>query len=154
MKLIHEQSSQCLLSELDLFSLPPTQTAVDGSQWVEHSPVSTITSSSPIEFIVSGSVEDYMDVNNTLLEVKSCIKTTNDSPVDAAIAVAPINNILHIQIDVSLNDVNVSSATTTYPYRAYIETHLNYRTYAKKSRLQAAMYFIDDNLTVSNPIPD
>ena len=154
MKLLHEQSSQCLRSELDLFSLPPTQTAVDGSQWVEHSPVSTITSSSPIEFIVSGSGEDYMDLNNTLLEVKACIKTTNDSPVDAAVAVAPINNTLHSlfsQIDVSLNDVNVSS---TYPYRAYVETHLNYGTDAKKSRLQAAMYFIDDNLTVSNPIPD
>ena len=157
MKLLHEQSSQCLRSELDLFSLPPTQTAVDGSQWVEHSPVSTITSSSPIEFIVSGSGEDYLDLNNTLLEVKACIKTTNNSPVDAAVAVAPINNTLHSlfsQIDVSLNDVNVSSATTTYPYRAYIETHLNYGTDAKKSRLQAAMYFIDDNLTVSNPIPD
>ena len=157
MKLLHEQPSQCLRSELDLFSLPPTQTAVDGSQWVEHSPVSTITSSSPIEFIVSGSGEDYMDLNNTLLEVKACIKTTNNSPVDAAVAVAPINNTLHSlfsQIDVSLNDVNVSSATTTYPYRAYIETHLNYGTDAKKSRLQAAMYFIDDNLTVSNPIPD
>ena len=74
MKLLHEQSSQCLRSELDLFSLPPTQTAVDGSQWVEHSPVSTITSSSPIEFIVSGSGEDYMDLYNTLLEVKACIK--------------------------------------------------------------------------------
>ena len=157
MKLLHEQSSQCLRSELDLFSLPPTQTAVDGSQWVEHNPVSTITSSSPIEFIVSGSGEDYMDLNNTLLEVKACIKTTNNSPVDADVAVAPINNALHSlfsQIDVSLNDVNVSSATTTYPYRAYIETHLNYGTDAKKSRLQAAMYFIDDNLTVSNPIPD
>ena len=157
MKLLHEQSSQCYRSELDLFSLPPTQTAVDGSQWVEHSPVSTITSSSPIEFIVSGSGEDYMDLNNTLLEVKACIKTTNNSPVDAAVVVAPINNTLHSlfsQIDVSLNDVNVSSATTTYPYRAYIETHLNYGTDAKKSRLQAAMYFIDDNLTVSNPIPD
>ena len=100
-------------------------------QWVEHSPVSTITSSSPIEFIVSGSGEDYMDLNNTLLEVKACIKTTNDSPVSAAVAVAPINNTLHSlfsQIDVSLNDVNVSSATTTYPYRAFIETHLNYGT--------------------------
>ena len=119
--------------------------------------MSTITSSSPIECIVSGSGEDYMDLNNTLLEVKACIKTTNDSPVDAAVAVAPINNTLHSlfsQIDVSLNDVNVSSATTTYPYRAYIETHLNYGTDAKKSRLQAAMYIIDDNLTVSNPIPD
>ena len=123
MKLLHEESSQCLRSELDLFSLSPTQTAVDGYQWVEHSPVSTITSSSPIEFIVSGSGEDYMDLNNTLLEVKACIKTTNNSPVDAAVAVAPINNTLHSlfsQIDVSLNDVNVSSATTTYPYIAYI----------------------------------
>ena len=119
--------------------------------------MSTITSSSPIEFIVSGSGEDYMDLNNTLLEVKACIKTTNNSPVDASVAVAPINNTLHSlfsQIDVSLNDVNVSSATTTYPYRAYIETHLNYGTDAKKSRLKAAMYFIDDNMTVSNPIPD
>ena len=157
MKLLHEQSSQCLRSELDLFSLPPTQTAVDGSQWVEHSPVSTITSSSPIEFIVSGSGKYYMDLNNTLLEVKACIKTTNNSPVDAAVAVATINNTLHSlfsKIDVSLNDVNVSSATTTYPYRAYIETHLNYGIDARKSRLQAAIYFIDDNLTVSNPIPD
>ena len=91
-------------------------------------------SSFPIEFIVSGSGEDYMDLNNTLLEVKTCIKTTNDSPVDTAVAVAPINNTLHClfsQVDVSLNDVNVSSATNTYPYRAYIETHLNYGTDAK-----------------------
>ena len=98
-----------------------------------------------------------MDLNNTLLEVKACIKVTNDSPVDASVAVAPINNTLHSllnKIGVSLNNANVSSATTTYPYRAYIETHLNYETDAKKSRLQAAMYFIDDNLTVSNHIPD
>ena len=124
---------------------------------MEHSPRSTITSSSAIEYIVSGSGEDYMDLNNTLLEVKACIKTTNDSPVDVAVAGAPVNNILHNllgQIDVFLNDVNVSSATTTYPYREYIETHMNYGTDAKTSRLQAAKYFIDDNLAVSNPIPD
>ena len=134
MKLLHEQSSQCLRSELYLFSIPPIQRAVDGSPWVEHIPVSTITSSSPIELIVSGSGEDYMDLNNTLIEVKACIKTTNDSPVDEAVTVAPINNTLHglfSQISVSLNDVNVSSMTTTYPYRAFIETHLNYGTDAK-----------------------
>ena len=58
MKLLHEQSLQCLRNELDLFSIPPTQAAVDGSQWEEHSPLSTITSSSLIEFIVSGSGEE------------------------------------------------------------------------------------------------
>ena len=103
--------------------------------------MSTITSSSPIEFIVSGSGEDYMDLNNIILEVKACIKTTNDSPVDAAVAVAPINNTLHSlysQIDVFLNNVNVLSATTTYSYRAYIETHLNYGSHAKKSKASSS----------------
>ena len=104
----------------DIFiSLPPTQTAVDGSQWVEHSPVSTITSSSPIEFIVSGSGEDYMDLNKT--KVKACIKTTNIFLVDAVVVVAPINNTLHSrfsQIDVSLNDV-------TYRLRPPL-THIEY----------------------------
>ena len=52
--------------------------------------MSTISSSSPIEFIVSGSGEDYIDLNNTILEVRASRKTTNDSPVDAAVAVAPI----------------------------------------------------------------
>ena len=64
--------------------------------------------------------------------MKACIKTTNHSPVDAA--VAPINNTLYsifIQIKISLNNVHISSATTTYPYRAYIETHLIYGTDAK-----------------------
>ena len=95
MKLLNEQPSQYLRGELDLFSLIPTHTAVDGSQCGDHSTVSTITSSSPIEFIMSGSGEDYMDLNNTLLEVKAHIKTTNDSPVDASVAVVPINNTLH-----------------------------------------------------------
>ena len=143
MKLLHKQSSQCLGSEIYLFSLPHTQTAVDGSQWVERSPVSTITSSSPIEFIVSGSDKDYMDLNNTLLEAKACIKTTNDSPVDAAVAVTPINNTLHSLFCqyVSLNDVNISSATTTYPYRAYIETHFNYGTDAIKIKASSSDVF-------------
>ena len=157
MKLLHEQSAQCLRSELDLFSVPPTQTAVESSQWIEYSPVSTITSSSPIEFIVSGSGEDYVDLSNTLIEVKACIKSSESSPVDNTVPVAPINNTLHelfSQVDVSLNDVNVSSATTTYPYRAYLETHLNFGADAKKSRLQAALYYIDDNISISNPIPE
>ena len=104
--------------------------------------MSSITSSSPIEIIVSGSGEYYMDLNNTILEVKACLKTTNDSPVDGAVAVAPINNTLHClfsQIDVSLNDVHFAkSATTTYPYRAYIETYLNDGTDDKKIKASSS----------------
>ena len=77
--------------------------------------------------------------------------------MDASVAVAPINNTLHSlfsPIDVSLNDMNVSSETTTYPYRAYIETHLNYVKDTQKLGFQVVMYFINDNLIVSNFISD
>ena len=155
MKLLHAQSQQCLRTELDLFSVPPTQTSIDGSQWVEHNPVSTISASAPIEFVVSGSGEDYLDLSNTLLEVRAKI-TADGSPTTADVPVAPVNNVLHSmfsQLDVSLNDVNVSSASTTYPYRAYVETHLNFGYDAKASKLQAGLYYMDTNLTVSDPIP-
>ena len=101
---------------------------------------------------MSGSGEDYIDRNNTLLEVKACKQTTNDSPVDAAVAVARINNTLHSLFSQNLRERIV--CVTTYPYRVYTEPHLNYGTDAKKSRLQVAMYVIDDNLTLSNPILD
>ena len=82
MKLLHAQSQQCLRTELDLFSVPPTLTSIDSSQWVEHNPVSTISASAPIEFVVSGSGEDYLDLSNTLLEVRAKI-TADGSPTTA-----------------------------------------------------------------------
>ena len=155
MKLLHAQSQQCLCTELDLFSVPPTQTSIDSSQWVEHSPVSTISASAPIEFVVAGSGEDYLDLSNKLLEVRAKL-TADGSTVTAEVAVAPVNNVFHSmfsQLDVSLNDVSVSSASTTYPYRAYMETHLNYGHDAKVSKLQAGLYYMDTNLTVLDPRP-
>ena len=56
-------------------------------------------------------------------------------------------------MDVTPNDTPVSSSTTTYPYRAFIENHLNYGHDAKVSRLNAGLYFMDDNITMSDPIP-
>ena len=69
--------------------------------------------------------------------------------------VAPVNNTFQSvisQVDVSLNDVSISSSTTTYTYRAYIENHLNYGSDAKESRLNAGLYYVGSNLQVSDPV--
>ena len=154
MKLPHKKSSQCLRSELDIFSLPPTQTAVEQGQWVEYNPVSTYSSSAPLEFIVTGSGDEYIDLQNTLLKIVGCVKESDGTPSTANTAAAPINNTIHSlfsQLDISLNDVSITSASTTYPYRSYIETHLNYGDEAKHSRLSAGLYFKDNNITQSDP---
>ena len=152
-----DQQTQCLRSELELFSLPPLQLAVEDGQWVEYNPVSSITSGAPIEFVVTGGSEEYIDLSKTLIEVKAVIKELSGEIAPKTKHIAPVNNTLHSlfsQVDVSLNDVPVSSSTTTYPYRAYIENHLNYGSDAKDSRLSAGLYCIDNNITQSDPIPD
>ena len=50
MAFAHDMSCECTKSELDLFSVPPTQTSMEHGSWVEYHPVTTVTDGSPIEF--------------------------------------------------------------------------------------------------------
>ncbi|KAK2810389.1 hypothetical protein Q5P01_000404 [Channa striata] len=82
MALLHEKSAECVLSELDLFSCPLTQMSVEGSQYVEISPISSITDRGPIEFYIVAKGEKYLDLNNTILYLR--LKITNADGTDLA----------------------------------------------------------------------
>ena len=43
MAFAHDLSCECTKSELDLFSVPPTQTNMEHGSWVEYHPLSTVT---------------------------------------------------------------------------------------------------------------
>jgi len=75
-------SDECIKSELDLFTVPLTQTAIEKNMYVEISPVSALTDASPIKFFIAGTGEDYTDLNNTLLytRVKITLPNRNDIP--------------------------------------------------------------------------
>jgi hypothetical protein len=47
------------------------------------------------------------------------------------------------QVDVYMNGKQVTPAIGTYPYRAYLETLLNYDVTAKQSQLTSALYYKD-----------
>ena len=76
MAFISDQSCECLKSELDLFSVPPTQTSIENGTWVEYHPLTNVGDDSPIEFDVNGTGEDYIDLANT------CLLYTSPSPRD------------------------------------------------------------------------
>ena len=157
MAFIHEGSCECAKSELDLFSVPATQTSIESGIYVEYHPISSITGSSPIEFDVTASGDDYLDLANSLLCVRAKITRANGDNLDAADTVAPVNNLLHslfCQADVSLNSTLITSSMNTYAYRAYIETLLSYGMEAKSSQLTAALFYKDEagKMDVSNPL--
>lgn len=143
MSFLHSHSEACLKSELDIFSLPPTQTAIESNTWVSYKPVSSLSDESPIEFCVNSQNEDYLDLAHTMLKVNVQITPVNP---DTDNAVAPVNNLLHSmfnQIDVYFNQKLVSPPNNAYPYRAYLETLLNYGPAAKSSHLTTTLWVSD-----------
>ncbi|XP_074098900.1 uncharacterized protein F54H12.2-like [Cotesia typhae] len=159
MSFLHVHSCECAKTELELFTLPPTQTTIESSQWVHYKPISSLTDNSPIEFVVQGQEDEYIDLAHTMLRL--CVGITRRSPVTASAhppKVAPINNFMHSifsQVDVLFNQKPVSAPNNLYPYRAYIETLLNYGADAKKSHLTTVGWCCDtpgkmDSLTDEN----
>ena len=143
MAFVHEQSCECTKSELDLFSVPPTQTSMEQGSWVEYHPLTTITDGSPVEFDISGTGEDYIDFGNTVLYVRAKVTQVNGANLAGDAAVGPINLFLHSlfsQVDISLNGTFVTTSTNTYPYRAMLETLLSYGEDAKKTQLLSLIH--------------
>ena len=157
MAFVHCDSAECGKAELGLFGVPPTQTEIESTQWIEHRPITTLNDSSPIEFVITGSGEEYVDLSETYLQVRAKIVKPNGTDLaqtrdqngnitgdDASIG--PINLWLHSlfsQIDVSLNERLVTPSLNTYPYRAYLETLLSFGPAAKESYLTMSMWYKD-----------
>ena len=145
---MHAASSECLRSELDLWVIPPTQTALESTHWVPYKPLTTLDSSSTVEFSIPGVGHEYLDPAHTLLYVKAKIVKANGTDIVAAdnSDAAPVNYLLHAlwsQVDVSLNQKVISNSSMTYHYRSYIESLLNYDISAKKSHMTQRMWYQD-----------
>lgn len=156
MAYLHAHSCECLKSELDLFTLPPTQTSIESGQWVEYKPVAAISDDAPIEFVVPGHGDEYLDLSHTMIRVtaRTLRKESGTSPEHPQIVI-PVNNFLHSmfsQADVYFNQKLVSPSNNAYAYRAYLETLLNYGSGAKKSHLTCGMWYSDTPGKFEEPI--
>ena len=111
-----------------LFEIPPTQTTIENSHWIQYKPISFLTDDSPIEFVLPGTREEYIHLAHIMLSLRVSLQTTVDVPqADAADVpkVGPVNNFMYSlfnQVDVFFNKKPVSPPTNAYAYRAYLET--------------------------------
>src|SRR6185436_18084716 len=107
MAFIHQQSCECTKSELDLFAVPPTQTSIEASMYIEYHPLSALAHGLPIEFNVLGGGQDYIDLASTQLYVAARIIRGAGGNIDDTDVVAPINLTLHSlfsDVDVKISD--------------------------------------------------
>ena len=149
MSYVHPFSKRCEKSEVDLFSVPPTQQSLERGRWIDYAPLSSVQNpDSAITFLIAGT-DEYIDLSKTILTVTGNIMKkdgTTKLTGGGQANVAPVNNFLHSlfkQVDVYLNGKQVTPAMGTYAYRSYIETLLNYDVSAKNSQFSSALYYKD-----------
>lgn len=157
-KLIDHQSVPSTKSELDLFSVPPTQVSLENGFWHAARLLNTCTSAGPWQFQIQADPH-YVQLNKNYLYMKLKITKgdgTNLTAPQAAVGgqpavagdhpVGPINMIgktLFKQIKVHLNGKLTFDSGDNYAYRSFLETELNYGWGAKATQLTAALYAKD-----------
>lgn len=133
--------TECMKSELDLFSPPSIQTNIFKNEEVAYKPVTSLENQSSIEFACYGHGDTYLDLSSINLCMKIQITKSNGTLYKDADKDQPgiVNNILHSlfrQINISLNGKIITASDGNYSYRAYLEQLLNYGDDAHKTHLQ------------------
>lgn len=141
--LSHETFREAMPSQLSLFDVPPTQTAVENIYFQDVRPISQITDSSPIEFQLSAqNGMDYIDLKRSRIYVK--LKVMNgDSALGEEDIVGPVNLLLSSlfsQVDVSMQNKPVNSSGAHYPYLSMLNTLISYGSDAKSSQLTSQLW--------------
>lgn len=151
-------------TELDLFTTLPTQTAIESGSLQSYRPITSISNNGPIEFVVSGSSGDeYIDLARVNIHVQAKITVprpaaTASNANPAVPVVSCVNNWLHSmfsQVEVYLNQKCITPPNNCYPYRAYLETLLNYSDESKRTKISTNLYSDDtpghmDDITAAN----
>ncbi|XP_067653356.1 uncharacterized protein F54H12.2-like [Haliotis asinina] len=146
MSLINDGDFEELVPEaLNLFSLPPYQSSVQKHYFINVRPLSQINDTSPLEFHVSNSGADYIDLKRTRLHVKV---TQADGTTSLAEDenVAPINlfmSVLFSQTSVYLQNQLVSSTNNHYAYKSMMKALLGYDAEAKSTQLTSQLFYKD-----------
>lgn len=130
----------CKSSALCLFDEQDVQMDIINTVVTDFHPQNTITSGGPIEFVVLGTPDDYIDLGDIRMLLRLSIKKTDGKAWDADDKVSFVNlPIASVFQDVFLKigDTQVEGGQHVYPYNAYLSTLLQFHPSAKKTHLQS-----------------
>ena len=134
-----------LKSELDLFDNAAIQLAIDSSAFLEVHPIASLSEKTPVEFLISGNGDSYIDLSHTILQLRVKILNKNGTDLTDSDFVAPINyflNTMFSECSVYLNDKQVA-AQANYAYRSYLESLLFSSKSSQETMYGASLFFKD-----------
>jgi hypothetical protein len=139
MTAIHELSSVTPLEKMELFGAPATQTTALRTFVTEYRPINVIDSNSPLEFLVQTSLDEYVNLCETKLNLKFRVDLKQKDVVATDWPkIAGVQNLLPSifeQVDLVIGDKQITGSHQTNAYRAYFDTLVGFDKAAKQSFL-------------------
>jgi hypothetical protein len=146
-----DNSLPCDIPQMDLLSVPNTQSVVESGSWFLI-PAEADFQTGSVIFKIQGD-DCYIDLPETELLLTLSIRKidnaddTKSTQIGGADRIGPVNDFISAifsQIQVSINDVEVENSNESYPYRAYFENLLSYDKGSKTTFLQNGLFYKDE----------
>lgn len=133
--------------ELSIFASPPNQVAIEKMIYTEERPISNlINDSTPIEIVISGAGNDYIDLRKSRLYVKMQILKEDGTKLapkeKAGIINLPLQSMFS-NIDVYMNNKLISANSNNYPWKSYFKVILSSGSDEQNSQLQSQLFMKD-----------
>ena len=128
------KSEECSTSELDLFSLPPTQVAIEEGKWVQINP-REVNDSYSIKFEYTGGDGVYLDLSKSYLSFQAKI----DGTTAVLNKAGPVDNTAHSlfkQMDLEVNGTIITTSNPFYAHESMLIKLLGYGKSAAESQLE------------------
>lgn len=137
----------CSLNEVEFFDDVPKQITLDKGCWVDLHPLSVLSSTAPIEFIINGSTDELLDPNSCMLQLRlKIVNAVGDANLRDTDVVAPVNNWFHScfsDVIVTIGGTQVEGGNGTYPYKSYFINLFTHSKGSKDTHLQSVGWYKD-----------
>ncbi len=110
----------CMKSEVDVFRPIDVQVALEEGRWQVYEPLNTLSNASNMEFIIPGTSNEGVDLNNISLYLRAKITKADGTNLAAAETVQPVNNLhasLFRNVDLAINGQLLTRASREYAYK-------------------------------------
>ena len=138
----------CKTSALCLFDKKGVLSDIRRSYVVDYYPVSSLTSDGPIEILIPGSSEDYINCGNTKLYLRFKVVNEDGSDVDQSTEILGLNNLpiasLFSNASLHVGETQIEGGGSDYPYRAYLQTVMQFPPAAQESTMRAMGWYKDE----------
>lgn len=133
-------------SSLLLFDKPAVQTDIQRSYVQKYFPLNTLNTTGPLEFVIQGNTEEYIDVNDIKLYIKATATLADGNKIEdkhkAALVNLPISTLFR-DASLHIGATQVEGGQMNYPYLGYMSTVLEYASGAQNTHMQSMGWYKD-----------